>query len=298
ANFGQRKQFQITSLYAVLMNLKSVSPVPPGTERLFQKKPAAFQILSWKPARILELSLFQGVMWQSADSLNRVKTGLLYFNPIPDIGPAAEKLGGTNNYLLGAMFRFDFLKSMSLYGQAMLDQTGTGTKRKLGIQGGLKMFNLFKVKHLHVQAEFNKVTAFAYSTANTEQAWTHYGQPLAHPLGAGFTELTTNLQYKLGDFFIHGRGTWANISANTALVNSGQSPFLSDINGNVNPPTQTSFRYIDVRLGWMISYASNLNLSAGITLRQTGMAGQNVDTQSLLYLSLRTSLSNIYFDFF
>jgi Capsule assembly protein Wzi len=298
ANFGQRKQFQITSLYAALTNLKSISPVPPGTERLFQKKPAAFQILSWKPVRALELSFFQGVMWQSADSSNRMNTGLLFFNPVPGIGPAIEKLDGTNNYLLGAMFRFDFLKSFSVYGQAMLDQNGAGRKRKLGIQGGLKMFNLFTVKHLHAQAEFNKVRSFTYSAANAEQAWTHYGQPLAHPLGAGFTEFTANLQYKLGDFFFHGRGTWASIDANSTTTNYGQSPFLSDENGMLGSPVKNSFQYIDVRAGWMISYASNLNISAGITSRKIGLPGGNFNNEQLIYISLRTSLNNIYFDFF
>ncbi len=300
ANFGQRKQFQITSLYAVLTNLKSVSPVPPGTERLFQKKPAAFQIISWKPLRTLEFSFFQGVMWESADSLNRFNTGFNYFNPIPLIGPATEKMDGTNNYLIGLTFRADFFRSYSLYGQFMIDDPQGTNYNKIGGQIGVKAFDLFTVKHLHFQAEYNSVRPFSYSAFDASQSWTHYGQPLAHPLGAGFREFTGNLRYKFSDFFIHVRATSANILANEGFANYGQWPLVPEASASFTPWNSnqlTGYTSIDARIGWVISYASNLNISLGYMQRQVNLKNNTSDTQTLISVSLSTSLSNIYFDF-
>ncbi|MCU0432621.1 MAG: capsule assembly Wzi family protein [Bacteroidia bacterium] len=298
AQFGKQRQFQFTSLYAVLTNLQSVSPVPPGIERLFQKKPASFQMLSWRPARILELGFFQGVMWNAADSANRVNTGFLFWNPLPGIGPAAEGMNSTRNYMLGLNLRVDILKTASLYGQFMLDNLGNNSiTKKMGWQAGLKSFNTFTIKHLYIQAEYNRVMPYTYATTDAAQSWTHYGQPLAHPLGAGFSEFTGSLQYKIGDFFVHVRATSATIEANTNGQNFGQWPFLSDNTATTLLPSATRLNYIDARIGWMISYASNLNVSAGLTARNVTSNSTN-NAQTLFSVALRTSLSNIYYDFF
>lgn len=297
ARFGKQSQFQFTSLYAVLTNLQSISPVPPQTERLFQKKPASFQMLSWRPLRILELGFFQGVMWDAADSSNRVSTGFLFWNPVPGIGPAAEGMNGTRNYLIGFNLRIDIAKTVSLYSQFMLDNAGdSAVSRKLGYQIGLKSFNTFTLKHLHLQAEYNRVLPYTYATASPAQSWTHYSQPLAHPLGAGFSEINGSLQYKIGGFFVHLRGSTAQIADNSSTQNFGQWPFMSDTLASTGS-SNVRLTYIDARVGWVISQASNLNISAGITSRNL-TRNAATDKQTLLSVALRTSLSNIYYDFF
>lgn len=167
----------------------------------------------------------------------------------------------------------------------------------MGWQAGLKSFNTFTIKHLYIQAEYNRVMPYSYATADAAQSWTHYGQPLAHPLGAGFSEFTGSLQYKIGDFFVHVRATSATLEANTNGQNFGQWPFLSDNTATTLLPSNTRLNYLDARIGWMISYASNLNVSAGLTARNVTNNSTN-NAQTLFSVALRTSLSNIYYDFF
>jgi hypothetical protein len=57
-------RIQYTNLFAILTNLSTGGTVTPrGTERLYQKKPAAFQELSFAFTRFFQFSLFQGMIW-------------------------------------------------------------------------------------------------------------------------------------------------------------------------------------------------------------------------------------------
>jgi hypothetical protein len=140
------------------------------------------------------------------------------------------------------------------------------------------------------------------------QAYTHYNQPLAHPLGANFSEINGSLQYKLGDFFLHTRFSQAMIGADTAGHIFGQDVFVSDAfadntnfsNGNTNyfgRGEQTTLTTLDVSVGFMISYASNLNVSLGLYDRKV-QAGATLDHTRYVYVAIRTSLTNNYLDFF
>jgi hypothetical protein len=182
----------------------------------------------------------------------------------------------------------------------MIDDPQGTNYNKIGGQLGVKAFDLFTIKHLHFQAEYNSVRPFSYSAVDASQSWTHYGQPLAHPLGAGFREFTGSLRYKFSDFFIHVRATSAGILANEGFANYGQWPLLSEASASFTPWNSnqlTGYTSIDARIGWVISYASNLNISLGYMQRQVNLKNNTSDTQTLISVSLSTSLSNIYFDF-
>lgn len=297
AVFGGSRQFQYTSIYAVFTNLTGTfAPIPVGTERLFQKKATAFHQFSWKPIRTLEFSIVQGVVWQAADSTNRQQLGFSYFIPVIGLGPAIEGLNGKNNFVLGLTARADVFRTATVYGQLLVDDLGSGLRSKAGIQLGVKYFNAFTLKHLHLQGEYNRVSAFAYQASDPAQSWTHYNQPLAHPLGANFNEWTGSLQYKLGDFFLQGRVSSAMIGVNDSL-NRGQNLFLSDSTGITRIGDKTNFTFMDFRVGYMLSYASNLNISAGIMLRKIDGVIAKSD-ERIFYISLRTSIANVYPDFY
>jgi hypothetical protein len=52
-----------------------------------------------------------------------------------------------------------------------------------------------------------------------------------------------------------------------------------------------------VHAGWMISYASNLNVAVGYKSRNLDENGNQTST-SFVYVALRTSLTNANFDLF
>ncbi|MBI3510430.1 MAG: hypothetical protein HY064_07180 [Bacteroidetes bacterium] len=305
--FGPDKMFQYTTIYASLMNLVSNAPVPPGTERLYQKKAAQFDQLSMKIGRVGEISLFQGLIWTAADDRNKQCIHLTYANPVIFTSLPFYGLNNRNNYLLGGTFRFDLFKTIRLYGQGVIDDSGKEpVHHKSGFQLGIKYFNAFTLKHLHLQFEFNRVNPYTYAATDSAQSYTHYNQPLAHPLGANFSELIFGLQYKIGDFFIQGRYEIANLGADSINSNFGQNIFHSDYsayfpttsgNFKLGQGVKTNVTYFDVHVGYMISYASNLNISLGYTNRNV-MNNVNPERTSYVYFALRTSLSNTYYDFF
>lgn len=307
--FGPNNMFQYTTIYASLMNLNSISPVPVGTERLYQKKAASFYQLAVKIGRNGEVSLFQGLIWTAADSTNRQDIKFAYVNPVMLTSVFGEGLSGRNNYVLGGTFRYDLLRVIRLYGQIVLDDLGKkGTvHHKTGYQLGIKYFNAFTVKHLHLQFEYNRVNPYTYAATDAPQAYTHYNQPLAHPLGANFSEVSASLHYKIGDFFVQARFSSSKLGADSIKENNyGQDLFKSDyfayypLPGTSNTFGQgvkTTITYIDARIGYMISYASNLNVCLGFVSRNEVFGATSTPT-SYVYVGVRTSLTNTYYDFF
>ncbi|MDQ3112178.1 MAG: hypothetical protein M3R17_20020 [Bacteroidota bacterium] len=306
--FGPNKMFQYTTIYASLMNLLSNSAIPPGTERLFQKKAASFTQLSVNIGRIAEVSIFQSLIWTAADSRNKQCIRLAYANPVMLTSVFDFGLNDRDNYSLGATFHVDVLKTARVYGQFVADDFGKGVRHKTGFQLGVKYYNAFTLKHLHLQLEFNKVNPYTYSATDSMQAYTHYNQPLAHPLGANFSEINGSLQYKLGDFFLHARFSKATIGADTAGRIFGQDVFVSDAwadnttfsGGSTDyfgRGQQTTLTTLDASIGFMISYASNLNIAVGFSDRKVE-ADATRDHTRYVYVAIRTSLTNNYSDFF
>lgn len=306
--FGPNKMFQYTTIYASLMNLLSNTPVPPGTERLFQKKAASFSQLSVNIGRIAEITVFQSLIWTAADERNKQCLRLAYVNPVMLTSVFDFGLNDRDNYSLGGTFHVDLLKAVRVYGQIVVDDFGKGVRHKTGFQLGVKYYNAFTLKHLHLQFEYNKVNPYTYSATDSVQAYTHYNQPLAHPLGANFSEINGSLQYKIGDFFLHTRFSKATIGTDTAGHIYGQNIFVSDAMADNTSFSDGSSKYFgrgeqttlttfDASVGFMISYASNLNVALGISDRKV-QTDATLDHTRYVYVAIRTSLTNNYLDFF
>lgn len=296
--FGPNKNMQYTVMYASLMNLTDGGvTTPAGTERLFQKKSMVTHHFAYRFLRTFEVSVFQGAIFEHADSTNRQHLNFWYYNPVMFASMAKYGLKDTNNYLLGFTFRADLFRTATVYGQFVADELGSGNHAKTGFQIGARYFNAFTVKHLHLRIEYNKVNPFTYAHEDALQAWTHYNQALAHPLGAGFSEVNATVYYKFRDFFFSGNYFVATTNVDSAYGNAGQNIFKSDAVVNTALSTPATLSTLDVHVGWMISYASNLNLSVGYKTRKIESNGNPAST-SLVYVSLRTSLTNQSFDFF
>jgi len=67
---------------------------------------------------------------------------------------------------------------------------------KWGLQLGAKYVDAFGVKNLDLQFESNRVRPFTYAHNNVVSNYTHYNQPLAHPLGANFQEFVGIIRYQ------------------------------------------------------------------------------------------------------
>ena len=305
------KNIQYTNLYTSFMNLTDGGvPIPPGSERLFQKKVGSFQLLSMNFFKRLQIGLFQGMIWEAADSTNRQHVNFNTFDPVIGVNTAVYGLHNKNNVLLGATLKFKITNSISLYGQYMLDDVASKTnggnvKNKNGYQIGLKYFDLFTIKNLHLQLEYNSVRPYAYAAENPQQSYTHYNQALAHPLGANFNEVIGFINYRLKDFFIEIKMNYAVKGADSSTFNYGGNIFKSD---NSFPAKQdlstiqiaqgvkTIIMYQDIHIGYLVNPATNFNIIIGVSNR-IAKTDKTTSTTQFVYLGIRTSLTNLYYDF-
>ena len=305
------KNIQYTNLYTSFMNLSDGGvKTPPHVERLFQKKIGSFQFLSANLFHRLQLGLFQGMIWEAADSNNRQHANFNTFDPLIGVNSLVYGLHNTNNVLLGATFKLKITNSISLYGQYMLDDVyskeGRGDiRKKYGYQAGFKYFDLFTIKNLHIQAEYNSVRPYAYAAENTFQSYTHFNQALAHPLGANFNEAVGFINYRFKDFFIQLKANYI-VKGNDSLANNfGGNIFKSDNSFPISQKLEniettqglkTTIIYQDIHIGYLVNPSTNFNIVVGITNRIERTEKMQSNSQ-FVYLGIRTSLSNFYYDF-
>jgi hypothetical protein len=277
-------RIQYTNIYSVLMNLEPSTKIPvPNAERLFQKKAAAFQYLSSNITKFLNIGLFQGMIWQAGDSLNKQNLSWQYFNPVIYSNLPEYGLNNKNNILIGADIKIKLTKKLNIYGQVMADDlsntkaTGNGT----GYQAGINYYDAFGVKNLFIQAEYNNVNEGSYTSPislTTNQSYSHYNQNLAFSPGYG-QELIFIGDYKYKRFFLTLK------YQNQLIPKDNDYNFSTDI--------------VNGRIGYLLNPAYNLNLMLGYTHRNQKFPNfkQSNNETNYIYLGLRTSLYNFYYDF-
>ncbi|MDI9339277.1 MAG: hypothetical protein QM534_01795 [Sediminibacterium sp.] len=277
-------RLQYSHIYASLMNLVSASTrVPVNTERLFQKKAAAFQYLSINPVKYLNIGFFQGLIWRTPDERNRVQFSAEYFNPVLFTNLINLGLNRTNNMLIGSTLKLIPVQKVVLYGQIMADDLSNhlGNGNGWGFQGGIKYFDALTIKNLFLQAEYNSVSGSAYQSpvATSMQDYTHYGQYLGFTPGSG-NEVLVISDYKYKRLIVNARYQQQFFNGNSTTL-----------------PSSTTYRAASV--GYLINPAYNLNVSVGVLSRSKTFSlvnGFNSYT-NYLYFSIRTSLFNTYYDF-
>jgi hypothetical protein len=87
-------------------------------------------------------------------------------------------------------------KNFKVYGQFLLDDIDIHKlvsdngywANKYATQLGFKWIDIFGLPNIDWQSEFNLVRPYTYSERNTSDNYSHYGQALAHPLGANLRE--------------------------------------------------------------------------------------------------------------
>ena len=207
-----------------------------GGDRLLPKKYGAFHHLNINIAKGVDLGFFEGVMYERDRGFE-----LQYLNPIIFYRAVEQALGSPDNSIVGADFKVNLFKAVQLYGQIMFDEFNFSNLKarngwwanKFGIQAGAKYIDAFTVKNLDLQAEFNFVRPFTYSHNTTATTYTHYNQPLAHPLGANFWELVTIARYQiLPELWVTGTFIYYEKGLDGPGENWGGDIFLSNVDEN------------------------------------------------------------------
>ena len=127
-----------------------------------------------------------------------------YLNPLIFYRAIEQNVGSTDNALLGADFKWNIKRRAQLYGQLVLDEfqlrevlAGNGWwANKQSVQLGGKLLDVAGIRNLDLQLELNYIRPYTYQHENEYTNYQHYGQPLAHPMGANLTEVLGVLSYQ------------------------------------------------------------------------------------------------------
>ena len=183
-----------------------------GPDTLIGKKYTVTHHLSFDATDWLNIGVFESIVFGRTDQFE-----FHYLNPVIFFRAIEQQVGSPDNALVGLNYSALVGNQFKLYGQFVLDEFSISDLRegevwtnKSGWQQGVKYINAFDVKQLDLQAEVNRARPYIYQHNNLLTGYTGYGQALAHPLGASFTEVTGIVKYQPYDKLrLNGIATFA-----------------------------------------------------------------------------------------
>ncbi len=211
-------------------------------DTLLDRKYAAMHHLSMNVTKWLNVGLFEGVIFGRKNRFD-----FQYLNPIIFYRHIEGTVGSPDNAVAGLDFKANVAHKAQFYGQFLLDEfilsevknNPTSWVNKFGIQLGAKYVDAFGVRNLDVQVEMNRVRPFTYSHNDTISNYTHYNQPLAHPLGANFQEILTVINYQPSPkWYITAKAIYFYQGLDSVGRNFGSNPFKD----YTTRPRQTGFK--------------------------------------------------------
>lgn len=190
-------RFQYVNIFAQMLN-KQVPLAVDGTEQI---PPKYFSLhhLSLNISKNLNIGLFETIVFGKRP----IGFDINYLNPIIFLRFVEGHLGSVDNSIVGADFKYNFKRHISLYGQLVLDefnlehfQKNNWWATKYSTQIGGRYIDVFGIKNLDFQAEYNLARPYTYSHNSTYSNYVNYNLPLAHPLGSNFREALFIFRYQ------------------------------------------------------------------------------------------------------
>jgi len=197
------------------------------------KKYMAAHYLSFKPGRDVTVGLYEAVIFDRPGN----HFELQYLNPMILYRTVEGSIGSPDNVMIGLNARVNIKKTISVYGQFILDDILIGHilngqldwwGNKFGHQLGAKYINAFGINSFDVQVEWNQVRPYTYSHYDENANYSHYKQALAHPLGANFNEWIGSLRYQVSPLL--------NIQSSLYLIKKGEDVNNISFGGDINVP--------------------------------------------------------------
>lgn len=203
-----------------------------GQDTLFPKKYAVIHHISFNAPKWLTLGLFESVVFGRRDHVE-----FSYLNPVIFLRMAELAVGSPDNSFVGFDAKANIAKHVQLYGQVLIDEFYTKYIRqkkgwwgnKWAFQGGIKYIDVLGVKNLDLQLEANWIRPFTYSHFDTVGNYTHYNQPMAHPLMSNIQEYISILRYQPAPkWTAQAKVIYWKSGVDTAGKNFGNNIFLSN----------------------------------------------------------------------
>lgn len=271
-----------------IRTVASFMNIVPKKEDIYEypKKTGTFDYLTTTIGKRLQISLFEGNIWQNPDSTGRFKPEFGIFNPVILTNTLFTGDRTDVHSLVGMNVRFRAFANLVLYGQFVMDDI-MNTAKKRGIQAGAKYFDVSGVPGLFLQAEYNQAEVGTYSFSdNTSISYVHYNQSIAHPAGNNFRELVAFASYDYRRFRFEYRFNYAE-EKQTGVV----------------PPTEFAAYTLGkkvvfnrIRAAWILNPRTTMQIVAEYVDRNETSDAGNLHT-GVFFVAFRTALRNRYYDF-
>ena len=268
---------------------------------LLDRKYAAMHHLSMNVTKWLNVGLFEGVIFGRKNRFD-----FEYLNPIIFLRHVEGTVGSPDNAVAGIDFKANAVHHLQFYGQLLLDEflvheivKGNGYwANKYGYQLGVKYIDAFKINNLDLQLESNRVRPFTYSHYDSVANYTHYNQPLAHPLGASFQEWIGVLKYQPAPkWYVDARAIYYYQGLDSAGIDFGSNPFVlyqkrsSDFGYYVG--TGRKVQCVNASLTLSYELSQNLFIDGSLLYRKyTGL-----DNSSIFNIGIRWNAARRDYDY-
>lgn len=280
-----------------------------GGDKLLAKKYAVMHHLDVDVTKWLNIGLFEGVVFGRQN-----KFDFSYLNPVIFYRSIEQQNGSQDNAVVGLDFKANLLKRFQVYGQFLLDEFKLSQVRakngwwanKFGIQLGAKYIDAFSIKNLDVQIEHNRVRPFTYSHRDSVANYTHYNQPLAHPLMANFWETIGILRYQPAPkWMVQAKAIMYKQGRDSNSVSNGSNIFLpsvapyriTDYGFSIGSGWKTTVMYASLLISYEIK--ENLFLEAfGVARKQETKTAPIISEKStVVSFGVRWNMHRREFDF-
>jgi len=178
----------------------------------------------------LTVGLFENVIFTRTNGY-----AFSYLNPVVFLVSAQQQNGSPDKTTAGLDAKLNIGHSVQLYGQLLIDEfilhqilhySDGYWANKQGIQAGLKYINAFNLQNFDLQFETNIVRPYTYQHNDSIDNYSHYNQPLAHPLGANFQEFIAIARYQPSyKWTLEGKVIWYKQGLDSAGINFGGNIF-------------------------------------------------------------------------
>lgn len=328
-------KFQYTNLYTEFQDINyfSNNGIDNYDQMGYAKKYMSAHYLNYNASTRFSISLFEAVIWRMNHAPGSSGFDVNYLNPIIMFRPVEYSLNSPDNVLVGINTKYKLPFSSYLYGQLVLDEFSLNDLKenndfwanKFGYQIGYKVFNLLGVSNLTFQTEYNFVRPYTYAHHNPQQNYAHYNQPLAHPLGANFSETLFLTEYKWKRFEFRGKIMFTKYGAkvvgddtsygNDLYMSTGnfaeESGFLGVGSGRPDRDNdgfydeygmymyqgnKTNVNLQSVNISYLVNPRTNLKFDLGITIRNFKNEDEEMKTQFVNF-GIVSDLFNRYYDF-
>ncbi len=277
-------KFKVRILRSKLLNLLR-RPLTSSAESYYEAKGYSVNYFTWMPNEMLNISLFEGVIWNRGDSVSYRSANPLFYNPVPGI---SSFLGENEvNSMIGLNVGMQLFPKHLLYGQFAVPNWNFD---RTGFQLGYRGYNFFGLSDFMIQAEYNYLSADLYQSTNPRLNYIHYNLPLGHIRGDGLQEIVLRANYEW-------KRVYADVLLSYMILNDYNPRGLLPTSALSNPGTSASFNTtnLQVELGYRFNRKMNFSAFTRIVVRNTSQ--QNGINGTIFQFGLKTALLNHYNDF-